>query len=91
MSTQLFLFAAHRRPIGSPLGIKVHLHGPCTKCGSSVGMIGPGCGPHAAEVRCARCIAHQRWLSERERSIAIRVANSPHAPEVILLPPRGTQ
>jgi hypothetical protein len=88
MSAQLFLFGARGRPKGSPLGVKVHLHTPCTRCGSKVGAIGVGRGPHPAELCCSNCIAHQRWLSERERQIAIRVAASPHAPEIILLPPR---
>jgi hypothetical protein len=89
MSAQLFLFGARGKPQGSPLGVKVHLHVPCPKCGNRVGMIGHGAGPHPAELRCARCIAHSRWLSERERQIAIRVSSSPHAPDVILLPPLG--
>ena len=89
MSAQLFLFGARGRPKGSPLGIKVHLHTSCTRCGSKIGAIGPGNGPHPAELRCSNCIAHVRWLSERERAFAIRVSASPHAPEVILLPLRG--
>jgi hypothetical protein len=89
MSAQLFLFGARGRPKGSALGIKVHLHTPCPRCGSKVGAIGQGSGPHPAELRCLNCIAHVRWLSERERQIAIEVSASPHAPEVILLPPRG--
>jgi hypothetical protein len=89
MSAQLYLFGAHGKPKASPLGIKVHLHMPCRHCGNKVGAIGIGSGPHPAELRCHRCIGHVRWLSEREREVAIRVASSPHAPDVILLPQRG--
>jgi hypothetical protein len=91
MTAQIYLFGARAAPKNSPLGIKVHLHEPCIKCGCKVGVIGPGCGPHPAELRCSRCIKHQRWLSERERQIAIRVARSPHAPDVIMLPQRNRE
>jgi hypothetical protein len=88
LSAQLHLFAAHSPQ--KPLGIKIRWLRPCVKCGSTVGATGPGKGPHVAELRCVRCGAHYRWLSERERRIAIRRALSPHAPEVIVLPPRGS-
>jgi hypothetical protein len=86
MSAQLFLFEAHRHDLP---GVKIYLRQPCSKCGSSIGIIGRGSGPHAAEVRCQHCTAHQRWLSKCEHSIVDRIASFPHAPPVILLPPRG--
>jgi len=89
MTAQLYLFAARPASKKSPFVVKVHLHEPCSKCGCKIGVIGHGCGPHPAELRCSRRIKHQRWLSERERQIAIRVASSPQAPDVILLWPRG--
>jgi hypothetical protein len=85
MSAQLFLLEAHRHDLP---GVKIYLRQRC-KCGSSIGIIGRGSGPHAAEVRCQHCIAHRRWLSKIEHSIAARIASSPYAPPVILLPPRG--
>jgi hypothetical protein len=89
MTAQILLFGARTTPRNSPIGIKVHLQEPCIKCGGNIGVIGPGCGPHAAELRCTNCVWHVRWLSERERQLAVRVAGSPHAPDVILLPARG--
>jgi len=84
MSAQLFLFDLYTEPAA-----KVRLHRPCEKCDGRIGMVGPGKGPHAGELRCQRCLTHSRWITERERQIIKRVSSSPHAPEVILLPPRG--
>jgi hypothetical protein len=87
MSAQLYLLDSHRHDLP---GTKIYMHKRC-KCGSRIGIIGRGSGPHAAEVRCQSCVAHQRWLSKVEHSIADRIASSPYPPPVILLPPMGSR
>jgi hypothetical protein len=39
--------------------------GPCSRCGSSVAIIGPGVGPHHASVRCVRD-HFLKWLPKPE-------------------------
>jgi hypothetical protein len=83
MSAQLHLFGAHDAQ--RTLGIKVHLPVTC-KCGSAIGIIGPGKAMHAAEIRCSNCVAFIRWLSARALKILSAAAKSPFAPEVLALP-----
>jgi hypothetical protein len=83
MGAQLHLFGAHGPQ--RALGFQVHLPKPC-KCGSTIGVLGPGKAMHAAEIRCSNCVGFIQWLSWRARDISIRAAKSPHAPEILALP-----
>ena len=53
------------------VGVIVALPALC-RCGqSALSLIGPGRGPHAAEMRCKNCEQHRGWLSrETHRFIA---------------------
>jgi hypothetical protein len=86
MSAQLHLFGAHDPQ--RTLGIKVRLPAAC-KCGSAIGIIGPGKAMHAAEIRCSNCVAFIQWLSAHALKRLTSAAKSPFAPEVLALPPRG--
>jgi len=54
-------------PSTSIIGLKVRLDRPVDRdqpCCRNICSIGPGKGPHAAELRCADCGHHRGWLSK---------------------------
>jgi hypothetical protein len=85
MTAQLYALAAHT---AAP-GIKVRLHRSCTKCGCTIGPVGPAVRPHVGgNLRYTNCLRFQRWLSQHERAIVTRAGSSPFVPEILSLPPR---
>ncbi len=53
-----------RPPAADPVvGLTVALPALC-RCGqTALAVIGPGRGPHAAEMRCAKCEQHRGWVA----------------------------
>jgi hypothetical protein len=83
---QADLFGALEAPSTSPIvGLRVELPRACRACGSSIGVIGSGCGPHAARVRCYKCNTFCQWLSIREAIFIEEVARKFGRPQVIAL------
>ena len=52
---------------GNPItpALRVRLDQPLKTCCGNVAIVAPGKGPHAAELRCARCDAHRGWLPKQ--------------------------
>lgn len=48
-------------------------HRPCPTCGSTTFRVGPGKGPHIAELICTGCERGGRWLSKMD-AVAMGVA-----------------
>jgi hypothetical protein len=72
-------------PRDDPLiGLVVDLQEPCSKCGASVVVIGPGKGPHLASLRCEACDAHRGWLAQQtHRSISETIEHNGRMAEPI--------
>ncbi len=51
-------------------------HLPCSRCGGSTYRVGPGVGPHEAQLTCTSCNRGGRWLSKVD-AVALGVAASP--------------
>jgi hypothetical protein len=52
---------------------KVVSHLPCRACRSTLYRVGPGKGPHIAELICANCHGGRRWLSKAD-ALAMGIA-----------------
>jgi len=59
---QADLFPTVTSPADPLIGHAVTLD-PCDGCGTTIAIIGPGCGCHAAGLRCRNCNKHRRWIS----------------------------
>jgi hypothetical protein len=59
---------------GEETGTAVEANPPC-KCGSKLALVCSGKGPHVAQLRCASCGRHIRWISRA----AARGMNNRHA------------
>jgi hypothetical protein len=86
---QLNRFAA---PDGIPgpdnpvLGLKVVMPVACPKCRNRLAIIGPGKGPHAASLTCARCRHARGWLAKQEADFINNIISTfgrPTAPIVL--------
>jgi hypothetical protein len=61
------------------LGMRVKL-GRDVPCCDDIAVVGPGAGPHAAELTCAICGRHCGWLSKSTASWLETVINKFGAP-----------
>jgi hypothetical protein len=90
---QLNRFAA---PDGIPgpdnpvLGLNVVMPVACPKCRNRLAIVGPGKGPHAASLICARCRHARGWLAKQEADFINNIISTfgrPTAPVVLRNPP----
>jgi hypothetical protein len=55
-------------------GLSVQMPSVCC-CGAVRAVVGPGKGPHAAELRCAKCDVHRGWVSHATHRFLIELIN----------------
>jgi hypothetical protein len=60
------------------------------RCGSNIGIVGPGSGPHLASVHCRNCNKHRAWLSKHTAQWLEAVSQKFGAPEIISLRTNGS-
>ncbi len=90
MSNQLALFDAPKTPTDRLSGIQVKLPDNCGKCRDTVAIIGPGRGPHRAELLCHSCGSHRGWLSHTTYAFIADIANKFGCPTTPIVIRRGS-